>query len=164
MLSPFVYSGAKKKKSCPSELLGQENNSCGATRLGVSLRPLSHTSICRPLITERPTPSYILQKKSVPARQLFPLALGSPFNATFSAVIAPPTALCGKRDNAYFPSSSVFCIITYQKAFVNSFFGWVKKSPASLQALSRFFSKILLKKRKTAHNRLTAPFFCDILI
>ena len=95
-LSLFVwwYLGRKTKIPSLSFLLGQEKPAV-PPGLAYLVRPLMHTAICSPLITERRAPSYILGKVA------FPFALGSPFSAIFSAAITPPAALCGKRENAY---------------------------------------------------------------
>ncbi len=93
----FPSGAGKYKKSRPGcKIAGTGDNSCGATLLDAfasSLRILTYADFCFRRTVLRLTYSK--------ASAFFPLALGSPFDAIFSAAFPPSAALCVKRSNVY---------------------------------------------------------------
>ena len=118
-------------------MLGQENT-CGATRLGAhnapsyaygNMQSFDHGETCSVLHTRRHT--------------AFPIALGSPFSAIFSAAITPSAALCGKRENAYLLSlNGLGYFITYPSScqeLLPFFYRKRKNAPVFLKYFTLFF-------------------------
>ena len=86
------------KKTCPcnGELLGQETYSCGATRLGASLHPLTHTS---DMLTFDHGESCSVFHTGI--HDPFLVALRSPFSPAFPAAIPPSAALWEESGMTY---------------------------------------------------------------
>ena len=138
ILSDIFGQREEKQKSRPlAFLLGQENT-CGATRLGAhnapsyaygNMQSFDHGETCSVLHTRRHT--------------AFPIALGSPFSAIFSAAITPSAALCGKRENAYLLSlNGLGYFITYPspcQELLPFFYRKRKNAPVFLKYFTLFF-------------------------
>ena len=89
------FGGTKTKIPSQSVSAGTGNYPAVPPGLAYDLRPLMHTNICRLFYGESGS---VLHTQS---KNFFPLALGSPFGAIFSAAITPSAALCGKRGVPY---------------------------------------------------------------